>query len=163
MELNKISSTAKLFISILLCQATGIVSSLLSNISGNDWFEKLKKPIWFPPNYLFGIVWSILYLLMGISLWLIWKSNYDKEKKDKAILFFLFQLTANFLWSIIFFRFHLPIVAQIDILIMLNLIIITAIKFYPISKMAAFLFIPYIVWVCFATILNMSILILNTP
>ena len=154
-------NTWKLIISVAACEISGIVSSMLSGAVINPWFDNLRKPAWNPPSYLFGPVWAILYLVMGISIWLIWKSNKRMHEKEIAITFFVIQLFLNFWWSMLFFKFHSPPLALVDIILLLTVMILTAFKFFPISKTAAYLFIPYICWVAFATVLNYSIWVLN--
>ena len=155
------TSIWKLILSIALCELTGIVSSILSGVAINPWFDSIMKPSWNPPSYVFGPVWSVLYLLMGISLWLVWKSNNSIGKKVVAVTFFFMQLLLNFCWSVLFFKFHSPLLALLDIGLLLILIVITMIHFYKISKTATYLLIPYVIWVAFATALNCSIWILN--
>lgn len=113
-------------------------------------------------GYLFGPVWTILYLLMAISLWLVWKSNSDETRKLEAMLFFAFQLFLNFWWSILFFKFHSPIAAFNEIILMIVLILITIFRFSKISTTAAWLLVPYISWVCFAAFLNYNLWKLNS-
>ena len=156
-----ILSTWKLIIVILICESAGIISGLIANTGMNPWFETLNKPSWNPPAYLFAPVWTMLYLLMGISLWLIWKSNTPAPQKINLIILFSLQLFLNFWWSIIFFKFHSPALALLNIILMLILILLTIINFSKISKPAARLLVPYIAWVSFATILNYTIWILN--
>ena len=156
-----ISPTWKLFIAILICEGTGIISGLIANTGMNPWFETLNKPSWNPPAYLFAPVWTMLYLLMGISLWLIWKSNTPAPQKINLIILFALQLFLNFWWSIFFFKFHSPALALLNIILMLILILLTIINFSKISKPAAWLLVPHIAWVSFATILNYTIWILN--
>jgi len=151
----------KLIISVAICESTGIMSSLLSSAIMNPWFNSLNKPSWNPPAYIFGPVWSLLYLLMGISLWLVWKSNKHSDKKEVAITFFVIQLLLNFWWSLLFFKFHSPALALVDILLLVLLILFTMIQFFPISKIAFYILIPYVFWVGFATALNYSIWVLN--
>jgi translocator protein len=144
-----------------MCEAIGIVSGLLSQTEMKTWFITINKPSWNPPAYLFGPVWTILYFLMGIAMWLIWKSDKIESKKTNALLLFALQLFLNFWWSILFFKFHLPGLAFVDIILMVIIIIITIFRFAPISRLAAWLLVPYISWVCFASILNYTIWILN--
>ena len=158
---KSMSPILKLFIAVLICESTGIISGLIANTGMNPWFNTLSKPSWNPPAFLFAPVWTILYLLMGISLWLIWKSNTPAPQKINAIILFALQLFLNFWWSIIFFKFHSPAVALVDIILMLILILLTIISFSKLSKPAAWLLVPYIVWVSFATILNYTIWVLN--
>lgn len=158
---STISNTWKLIISILICQSVGIISGLLTDTQNNIWYDTIVKPSWNPPGYLFGPVWTVLYLLMAISLWIIWKSNAYEPMKQEAMLFFASQLFFNFWWTILFFKLHCPLCAFIEILIMIVLIIYTIYKFSGISKTAAWLLVPYISWVCFATILNYKLWALN--
>ncbi len=158
---NSLSNNWKLAICVLICQSTGIISGLLTNTENNTWFETIIKPSWNPPGYLFGPVWTVLYLLMGVSLWLIWKSDAPETQKFQACLIFALQLFLNFWWTIIFFKFQCPLCAFVEILIMICLIVITIFKFSEISKTAAWLLVPYISWVFFATILNYKLWVLN--
>jgi tryptophan-rich sensory protein len=151
----------KLIISVLICEVTGLTSGFLSNSGRGAWFDSLQKPDWNPPGYVFGPVWTFLYLLMGISLWLIWKSNAPRELKTKAILLFAIQLFLNFWWSMIFFKFQSPGLALIEIAVLAVTILMTIFAFDRISKPAAWLLVPYMAWVCFATVLNYSIWNLN--
>lgn len=159
--LNKLPAVWKLILCILLCEATGMISSLFSDVRTNTWFEFLDKPNWFPPYFLFGLVWSVLYMLMGISLWLVWRSQKEKEEKTAAIQLFFIQLLFNFWWSIIFFRFQSTFFALVDIVLLLLCIALTMQAFFKISRSAGYLLVPYILWVGFATALNMNIWILN--
>lgn len=159
---DKITSTVKLISSILLCELVGVSSALLSSMNDSSWFENLNKPSWNPPAYLFGPVWTLLYLCMGVSIWFIWKSHEENLTKRKAILTFCIQLMFNFFWSILFFRFQNPFAAFILILVLLSSILLTISYFSSISKKAAWLLVPYLLWVCFATILNYSIWKLNS-
>ncbi|MBL0049150.1 MAG: tryptophan-rich sensory protein [Bacteroidetes bacterium] len=156
-----ISVFVKFILAILLCESVGILSALLSNAGNNAWFDALNKPSWNPPPYLFAPVWTILYLMMGISLWLIWKNKVAEVNKRKQYFIFGIQLFLNFSWSIIFFRMHNPLLALMDIILMLALIIATTVSFARYSKPAAWLLVPYLAWVSFATFLNYSIWILN--
>lgn len=157
-----LSNNWKLAICILICQATGIISGLLTTTQNNIWYNSIVKPSWNPPGYLFGPVWTILYLLIAISLWLVWKSNSDETIKLEAMLFFGFQLFLNFWWTILFFKFHSPSGAFIEIILMIVLILITIFRFSEISKTAAWLLVPYISWVCFAAFLNYNLWKLNS-
>lgn len=158
---KNISPFWKLIIAIIICEGVGITSGLISSAEMNSWFATLNKPTWNPPSYLFAPVWTTLYFLMGISLWLIWKNNAPELNKRNAYYLFATQLFLNFWWSIIFFKFHSPAFALLDIIAMLVLITLTIISFSKFSKPAAWLLVPYIAWVSFATILNYSIWNLN--
>ncbi len=158
---KKLSPTWKFIIAILLCESIGIVSGLLVSANNNPWFDALNKPTWNPPAYLFGPVWTTLYLLMGISLGIIWNNNSTEQSKRKAYFLFAFQLFLNFWWSIIFFHFNSSALALFDIILMVIIIILTIFSFSAFSKPAAWLLVPYLAWVSFATILNFVIWNLN--
>jgi tryptophan-rich sensory protein len=157
----QLTSGRKLVLTILLCESVGIISGLLAGVANNPWFEALQKPTWNPPGYLFGPVWTVLYLLMGISAWLVWKYPQPINKKRTALIYFAIQLVLNFWWSIFFFNFHSSLLALIDIVFMLFFISLTIYEFSKISKLAAWLLLPYLIWVSFATALNASIWYLN--
>lgn len=158
---NKTSTIRKFIIAILLYESVGIISGLLAGANNNIWFDSLNKPTWNPPAYLFAPVWTMLYLLMGISLGIIWNMKAPEQNKRNAYVLFGLQLFLNFLWSIIFFKFHSPAFALLDIILMVIVIIITIVSFSKFSKPAAWLLVPYIAWVSFATILNFAIWNLN--
>ncbi|MBU1204166.1 MAG: tryptophan-rich sensory protein [Nanoarchaeota archaeon] len=153
-----LSNSFKLIIAILLCQLAGIIGSLFNSFSIKTWYLSIIKPSFNPPNWLFAPVWTTLFLLMGISFYLIWK---NKSKTKKAICLFIAQLTLNILWSFFFFTLRSPFLALINIIILWMLILLTMIEFKKISKPSAYLLIPYILWVSFAVILNFFILLLN--
>lgn len=150
----------KLGISLLLCFVVAFLGSLVTTPSIDTWYVTLQKPSFNPPNWVFGPVWTVLYFLMGVSLFLIW-SKKTKNKDKKPLQFFLLQLGLNLLWSIVFFGLHSPIGAFITIVLLWAAIFYTIILFYKVSKNAAYLLIPYLLWVSFATLLNLAIVILN--
>ena len=151
----------KLIISIVICQLAGIVGSFFTSPSIPGWYASLNKPEFNPPNWIFSPVWITLFLLMGISLYIIWSSKIKISYKKTAFIFFGVQLLLNVLWSIIFFGFQAPFYAFIEIILLWFSILITIIVFYRISRPAAYLLVPYILWVSFAAVLNFFIFILN--
>jgi len=153
---NKIS---KLTLSVGLCLGAGILGSFFTTSSIQIWYATLIKPPFSPPNWIFGPVWTTLYVLMGISLYLVWISK--SRLKQKAIYIFLLQLVLNALWSVVFFGLHNPALALIEIVSLWISISITILVFQKISKPASYLLYPYLVWVSIASILNYSIWILN--
>lgn len=159
--MRNLNNTWKLILSVALCEATGFLSGWIGSANNNEWFDKLNKPSWNPPAWLFAPVWTTLYLLMGISLWLVWKSNKKPVFKKSALRYFGLQLLFNFFWSIIFFRFQSPGWAFADIILLFLLIVITIFQFAPIAKLASWLLVPYICWVSFASCLNFAIWKLN--
>lgn len=150
----------KLICSVILCELVGIAATPFTISAIPNWYSTLVKPSFSPPNWLFGPVWTILYLLMGISFYLIWAKGFGTKTKT-AFYVFGAQLFLNFLWSILFFGLHSPILGLIDIILLWIFIVLTIVKFLPISKIAAYLLSPYLLWVSFATLLNFSIVLLN--
>lgn len=140
---------------ILLCQAAGIIGSIFTFNSVNTWYLTLEKPFFNPPSVVFGPVWTTLYFLMGISLFLVW----GKKKTD--LRWFWLQLSLNTVWSIIFFGLKNPLFAFIIIIFLWISIFQTIKSFRKVSKKASYMLYPYIAWVSFAAILNLSIVLLN--
>lgn len=155
------TSWLKLIVSIVICQLAGIIGSLFTTPAINTWYESLNQPTFRPPNWLFGPVWLVLYLLMGISAYLVWQKGLDKKEVRTALIIFAVQLVLNSFWSIIFFGMKNLSFALAEILVLWLFIILTIFKFYQIDKRAALLLIPYLLWVSFASFLNCSILRLN--
>ncbi len=151
----------KLIISILVCQLAGLIGSIFTGPSITTWYATLTKPAFSPPNWLFAPVWTILYLLMGIAAFLIWRKGFDHSHIKKALTLFAVQLILNILWSPAFFGLRSPIFGLIVIIALWFTILLTIRIFLKLSMIAGFLLIPYILWVSFAAILNFSILILN--
>ena len=147
----------KLIISILLPFLASAIGGLFTASSVSTWYLDLNKPFFNPPSWIFGPVWTLLYLLIGISLYLVWIKKYDKT----SFVFFGIQLVLNALWSILFFGLKMPLYAFIEIVLLWAAILITIVYFYIINKTSAYLLIPYILWVSFAAILNFAIFILN--
>lgn len=143
----------KLIISILLSEGVGALAGFLTKDS-MKLFESLNKPGFAPPAIVFPIVWPILYLLMGIAAYRIWMKGGD------LTLYFI-QLAVNFIWPIVFFKFGLIGAGFLVILVLLILITLTTLQFYKIDKTAAYLMLPYLLWVAFATVLNYFIVKLN--
>ena len=158
--MNTIKLLSVFFICILIPLAIGGISGFATASSINDWYVSLNKPSFNPPNYLFAPVWTCLYLLMGISLFLIWKSPIGQDRNN-ALIVFAIQISLNFIWSFIFFKFRLSGLAFLEILFLWSSILLMIIIFSRISKPAAYLQIPYLFWVSFASILNAAIWRLN--
>lgn len=151
----------KLIISILIVQLAGIIGSIFTSSSVSTWYQSLVKPSFTPPNWIFGPVWIILYLLMGIALYLVWGKGFKNKGVKIAVYIFILQLILNLLWSFLFFGLNNPLYAFIEIIVLWILILINIILFYRISKTSAYLLLPYIFWVTFAAVLNFTILLLN--
>jgi translocator protein len=151
----------KILLSIVLCVAIGSFAGFVTaGEASGDWFLHINKPSFQPPNWLFAPVWTTLYILMGIALGKVWQQP-PSSKRNTAIALFLAQLFFNFWWSILFFKWHLISVALADILLLWILLLLTIVSFAKHSKLAAWLLVPYISWVSFATILNYAIWRLN--
>ena len=150
----------KLVISISVCIVAGIIGSVFTISSIPVWYDTLNKPFFNPPGWLFAPVWAILYILMGIALFFIWKAPKVK-KTNEGLMLFGAQLVFNVIWTIVFFGFRSVIGGVLSIVILLILIVMTTLQFYRIDKRAAYLMLPYLLWVCFATMLNVSIYLLN--
>jgi tryptophan-rich sensory protein len=148
-------------ICILVPLVSGAVVGILTMGGILNWYATLNK-LWFtPPNYVFGPVWTVLYIMMGIALYLVVSQGWEKKPVKTGMLLFALQLVANLVWSILFFGLHSPIAGLADIILLLALIIATIVAFYRVSKPAALLLVPYLAWVCIATCLNVGVVLLN--
>ena len=144
--------------SIFLALGIGGLSAFLTKDS-IPIYSAINRPPLSPPSWIFPIVWTVLFVLMGIAATLVWCSN--GKKIDSALIFYGFQLVFNFCWSLIFFNFRAYLGALIWLILLLILIGITMVKFYKIKKLAGWLMAPYFAWVCFAGYLNFMIWRLN--
>jgi len=151
----------KFIFSLLVCLAAGFLGSIFTTPSIPTWYASLTKPSFNPPNWLFAPVWTMLFILMGISAFLVWQKGLKKKGVKKALGFFLAQLIFNVLWSFLFFKFHSPFLALLDIIFLWFLILLTLFKFFKINNTAGLLLIPYLLWVSFASILNYAVYRLN--
>lgn len=150
----------KLIVSIIVPLGLGSIAGIFTAQSVPEWYATLNRPSFNPPNWIFGPVWTMLYILMGISLFLIWKLEISKER-NLAILVFMLQLLLNFGWIFIFFYFNMIGLALIEIILLWIFIVIMLVLFYKIKPIAAYINIPYLLWVSFATVLNGSYYFLN--
>lgn len=157
--MSRIKNWPLLLFTILLSEGAGILGSFFTVASIPTWYATLTKPSFSPPGFVFGPVWTILYALMGISLYLVWVSK--AISKSYAIKLFFVQLILNAVWSIIFFGLRSPGLAFIEIIALWVAIALTIKAFQHISKAASYLLYPYLAWVSFASILNFAIWILN--
>ena len=144
------------------CLLVGYFSGMVTRDSITTWYPTLVKPSFNPPNWVFAPVWTILYIMIGVAGGMVWnRLEQDPENVKKAFTFFIIQLALNAAWSVIFFYFHNPFLALIEVILFWLLIFETHIQFKKIDKTAGLLFIPYLAWVSFATVLNASIWWLN--
>jgi len=156
-----INNSFKFIFAIAISQAAGIIGSIFTVSAIQTWYTDLIKPVFNPPNWLFAPVWTILYFLMGIAAYLIWKEGLNKKEVRLALGLFLIQLMLNALWSMIFFGLQNPSWAFAEIIILWLAILATLMSFIRISKTAAWLLSPYFLWVNFAAYLNCAIWLLN--
>jgi benzodiazapine receptor len=158
---NQVRSYILLIVCIAIPLIIGLAGSFATSASIPSWYSTLNKPWFSPPNYIFAPIWTTLYILMGVSLFLVIREMKEIILFHPYILLFAAQLVVNLLWSVIFFGLRSPVLGLITIFILLGLIAATIYSFYQVSKPAAWLLMPYIIWVCIATVLNFMIVILN--
>ncbi|WP_324025171.1 TspO/MBR family protein [Maribacter sp. BPC-D8] len=150
-----------ILIGIVICSVIGFLSSVVTQSSVNGWYMTLNKPSFNPPNWIFAPVWSALYIMMGISAGWVWAKGFHHKYVKTGLYHFGFQLLLNGLWSIVFFGLKQPFYGLLVIMALLVVLSLTIKWFNVVSKFAAILLIPYLLWVCFATALNYKIWELN--
>ncbi len=143
---------------IVLPLSVGFLGSLVTSPGLVDWYPSLVKPFFTPPNWLFAPAWTLLFVLMGLSAFLVFVK---KNRFDSGLILFLIQLVFNFGWSFLFFFLKNPFIAFLEITLLWLLILLTLISFWRVSKTAGWLFVPYLIWVSFASMLNLAIVLLN--
>ena len=149
-----------LFISIMVCLGVGGVGSGLTNASVKTWYPTLIKPSWNPPDAAFPIVWTTLFVMMGVAAWQVWRRRHEL-RVDRALTLFTVQLALNISWSALFFTLRNPGLAFIEILLLWVMIAATIATFFKVSRLAGWLLVPYLAWVSFAAVLNFTIWRLN--
>ena len=145
---------------VVVCFLAAAIGALATNSSVKTWYPQLRRPEWTPPNWLFGPVWTTLYLMMALSAWLAWRGSNSGVPRFALILFGI-QLVLNALWSVVFFGLRKIGPAFAEVLLLWMMLIATAVSFLPLSLLAAWLLIPYIAWVGFASYLNYRIWQMN--
>jgi benzodiazapine receptor len=158
----KKSNAFKLITSLLIPFIAAGIGAIFTEPSVPTWYAGLVKPSFNPPNWLFGPVWTALYLMMGTSLFLVWKKGAGERGFRSAIIFFAIQMALNSLWSILFFGMKSPLAGFIEIVFLWIFILCTIVSFYRISRPAGILLVPYIIWVSFAAALNFFLWRLNS-
>jgi benzodiazapine receptor len=146
---------------IVICELAGLLGSVFTMPSIPGWYAGLAKPSFSPPNWIFGPVWTVLFALMGLAAYLVYEKGYKKPEVRRALTVFGVQLLLNVLWSVVFFGAHMILGALVIIVLLWAAILATILGFRGISKAAAGLLVPYILWVSFATVLNISLYVLN--
>ena len=149
-----------LFAFIILCLAVSGIGGVITATSVDTWYQTLEKPPFNPPDWVFAPVWIVLYILMGIAAWRVWRLR-ALEVTGNALAVFAVQLGFNVAWSFLFFGLQRIDLALVEIVILLCAIIINTIMFWRVDRLAGLLFVPYAAWVTYATILNVSLWLLN--
>ncbi len=152
---------SKLVCSVSACLLTGFLGSFVTMDSVTTWYSDLSRPFFTPPDWTFGVVWPILYVMMGISVFLIWNIGINKRQVKVAIGLFVLQLVLNGLWTPIFFGLHMIAIALVEIVLLWAAILLTIKAFWRISKLSTFFLLPYLLWVSFAVVLNTAFWYLN--
>jgi tryptophan-rich sensory protein len=150
----------KLISALILPQLAGLAGSQFVTPNLDSWYSGLSKPVFTPPNWLFAPAWTTLFVLMGISLYFVYVSEKSKNR-DIFITFFYIQLLLNFLWNVLFFGLNNPLLGLIEIIILIATVVVTMVYGFKVKKVSGYLLIPYILWLCFATALNIGIFVLN--
>jgi len=161
MDRTLLRSGALFILCLALPLLAGAIGSLYTMSSILTWYATLSKPAFTPPNWVFGPVWTTLYIMMGIALFLVIRGGWDTSPVRQGIVLFAAQLVVNTLWSIIFFGLRSPLAALITIAVLIVLVAATILKFYAVSRPAGWLLVPYLCWGCFASVLNAMIIVLN--
>ena len=157
----------KSIVSIIIISTLGVSSGLITSTGLSDWYQQIEKPPFTPPNWVFGPAWTIIYILMGLSFARIWQlysiTRYPliKELSRRAIILFSLHMLLNLSWTPVFFGLPMPGLASIFIFLLLASIAFMIRYFFRLDRLASFLIIPYLIWVTFASLLNISIFVLN--
>lgn len=158
---NRGKPYTKIAIAVAVCLLVGALSSFATQSSVDTWYVGLNKPAFNPPNWVFAPVWTLLYVLMGVSAGLVWARGFHHKWVKTALYFFGFQLLYNATWSMVFFGLRRPLAAFVILVVLFVLILLTYRQFRVVSRTAAYLLIPYLLWVVFAGVLNFEIVRLN--
>lgn len=145
---------------IILCLGVQITGSFWTKEAVSTWYPTLTKPFWTPPDWIFGPVWSVLYITIAVSGWLIYKAP-DSHKRTVALMFYGGQLALNFIWSFLFFSLRSPTLGLIDIVLLCLLVSLTIFKAWPVRPLAGLLLFPYLIWIIYAASVNAGIWLLN--
>jgi len=154
-------SILRLIAAILVCNIAGSLGALVTTTGPGSWYAALEKPFFTPPGWVFAPVWTTLFTLMGVALFLVWESGTGRREVRVALALFGVQFACNVLWSFLFFGLRSPALGLADIVLLWVLIAATIAAFYRVRKSAAWLLVPYICWVSVATALNYGVWVLN--
>ncbi len=141
--------------------AVGGISSIATISAIPTWYRGLSKPAWNPPDWVFGPAWTVLYILMGVAAWLVWRAGWGNSAVKVALVFFAVQLVFNGLWTVLFFGLRSPGAGLVEIIILWLLIVATMVLFFRVDRLAGVLLLPYLAWVTFASALNAAVWSLN--
>ncbi len=158
---EKTKRIIRLIASLIIPQLAGGIGALFTGSSVSTWYAGLNKPSFNPPGWVFGPVWTILYLMMGVALYQVWRNGLGDKNTKIAVTLFGVQMVLNLLWSILFFGMQNPLAGLVDIALLWAFILATMIAFYRISKPAGLLLLPYFLWVSFASVLNYMLYTMN--
>ena len=161
MERSRLMIGFKLLFSLVICQIAAVLGEMLTKEGMNGWYSQINKPFFTPPSWFFISVWSFLFVMMGLALFLITIQNEKYKKVVHAGTFFILQLVFNVLFSLVFFTFHFIFGGVLVLLILFALVFHTTRIFFHISELAGFLMVPYTIWIGFVFFLNLTILLLN--
>lgn len=146
---------------ILVCQAAGAIGALTTDTGESSWYAGLEKPAFNPPGWVFGPVWTTLYTLMGIAAFVVWRAGTDRPEVRRALGLFAAQLVLNAVWTPVFFGAESIVGGAVVIVVLLVVLALTVRAFFRVSTVAGWLLVPYLLWIAFATLLNLSIWALN--
>jgi tryptophan-rich sensory protein len=155
------SDIVSLVVAVVIPLVVGGLGGVATASAIPTWYQGLNKPAWNPPNWVFGPVWTALYVLMGVAAWLVWRQGGDNPQVQVALAIFGVQLLLNLLWSLIFFGWRSPSWAVLEIVVLWGFILATTVLFYRVESVAGLLLIPYQLWVTFAAVLNAAVWQLN--
>lgn len=158
----KLNNLLRLAASVIIALSAGAIGSIFTSASLFTWYAGIAKPSFNPPDWVFGPVWTLLFVLMAISLFLVWKKGTHKKAVRIALFIYAVQLLLNILWSALFFGLQNPFFAFLEIIVLWAAILLTIVFFHRISRPAAWLLVPYLLWVSFAAVLNITIYLLNS-
>lgn len=158
---SRSADVAKIIVSLLAAFLAGGIGSVFTTSSLPNWYAGLQKPFFTPPDWLFAPAWTILYVLMAVAAFLVWRQGLRTLGVRRALWAYLVQLILNVLWSVVFFGLKSPLFGMVVILFLWFAIIVTTVRFFWVSRTAAWLMVPYAIWVTFASVLNIGIYALN--
>ncbi|HOD16111.1 MAG TPA: tryptophan-rich sensory protein [Spirochaetota bacterium] len=158
---GKTKRIIRLIASLIIPQLAGGIGALFTEPAVRTWYAGLDKPSFNPPGWIFGPVWTALYIMMGTALFLVWRNGLVDRKTKIAVALFGIQMALNLLWSILFFGMHNPLAGLVDIALLWAFILATMVAFFPLSRTAGFLLVPYFLWVSFASLLNYMLWSMN--